>query len=137
MDGKIMRSEKEWRAILTDEEFRILREKGTEAPFAGKYWRHSDEGIYLCAGCGLPLFGSAEKFDSGSGWPSFSAPVNDDNIREMNDDSFGMVRTEVLCARCGGHLGHVFEDISAKTGLRYCINSAALLFEKDHADKLK
>ncbi|ELZ02788.1 peptide-methionine (R)-S-oxide reductase MsrB [Natrialba asiatica] len=120
----------EWRAELDDEEYRILREAGTEAPFSGEYVDHKADGSYECAGCGAALFDGDTKFDSGCGWPSFY-DVDDDRIETRSDDSHGMRRTEVLCANCGGHLGHVFEDGPEPTGKRYCINSAALDFEDD------
>jgi peptide-methionine (R)-S-oxide reductase len=130
---RIERTEAEWKALLTPEQFRILRQKGTEPAFTGAYWKQHDPGTYVCAGCGLELFHSDEKFDSGTGWPSFWAPSAPGHVAEESDRSFGMVRTEVLCARCGGHLGHVFDDGPKPTGLRYCINSAALNFEKPSA----
>jgi len=121
----------EWRARLSPEQYRILREKGTEAAFTGKYWDHHESGTYLCAGCGQELFESDAKYDSGSGWPSFFEPADQDAVATAPDDSHGMRRTEIACARCGAHLGHVFEDGPRPTGLRYCINSAALEFEGD------
>jgi peptide-methionine (R)-S-oxide reductase len=118
----------QWRAQLTDEQYRILREKGTERAFTGKFWNHHEQGTYVCAGCGQPLYESAAKFESGTGWPSFVKPVAADAVAEQSDHSHFMRRTEVLCSRCGGHLGHVFTDGPAPTGLRYCINSASLKF---------
>lgn len=124
------KTDDEWKEELTSEQFRVLRLKGTEKPFTGKYWNHEKEGIYKCAGCGRILFESDAKFDAGCGWPSFSSPTEDSNIEENADRSHGMVRTEVLCKNCGGHLGHVFEDGPQPTGLRYCINSAAIDFKE-------
>ena len=128
MPEKIVKTEDEWRQILTPEQFKILRKKGTEQAFSGRYHDHKGEGVYQCAGCGLDLFSSETKFDSGTGWPSFWAPISETHIREEEDRSFFMRRTEVLCSRCGGHLGHVFKDGPPPTGLRYCINSAVLAF---------
>ncbi|MFX1517765.1 MAG: peptide-methionine (R)-S-oxide reductase MsrB [Promethearchaeota archaeon] len=123
------KTKEEWKKVLSKERFWILREKGTERAFTGKYWNHFEEGQYKCAGCGIPLFVSEEKFDSSCGWPSFSNPIKD-SIEEKTDTSHGMIRTEVLCTACGGHLGHVFNDGPfEKGGLRYCINSASLEFE--------
>ena len=127
--GKIMKNETEWKRILTPEQFRVLRQKGTEMAFTGQFWNHHERGVYRCAGCDLELFGSGAKFDSGTGWPSFSVPVAAEHVERSADRSHGMVRNEVLCARCGGHLGHVFDDGPRPTGLRYCINSAALKFD--------
>jgi peptide-methionine (R)-S-oxide reductase len=168
---RIEKSEAEWKKLLTPEQYSVLRQRGTEPPFTGKYYNHHEKGTYVCAGCRLPLFSSATKFDSGTGWPSFFAPIQQAHIEELPDLSYGMVRTEVRCARCGGHLGHVFDDGPGgasgsgadrrssmrttdgprwpsgsgadrrssmrttdgpgPTGLRYCINSAALIFLKD------
>jgi len=125
---KIVKSEAEWKEQLDSKAFKILRKAGTERAFTGKYWDHKEEGVYVCAACDLPLFSSDTKFKSGTGWPSFYKPINEAHIEEKIDRKFGWVRTEVLCARCGGHLGHVFEDGPKPTGLRYCINSAALKF---------
>jgi peptide-methionine (R)-S-oxide reductase len=127
----VIKSESEWKAVLSAEEYEILRQKGTERAFSGKYWDNKQEGIYVCAACDLPLFASDTKFKSGTGWPSFYEPLGDKNVAEVEDKSMGMVRTEVLCARCGGHLGHVFPDGPPPTGQRYCINSAALDFEEN------
>ena len=128
--GKVEKSDSEWRKELTPLQFAILREKATERPFSGEYEHETAPGTYLCAGCGQPLFESDSKFNSGCGWPSFTAPVGGDRIDEQRDLSHGMIRTEVLCSRCSGHLGHVFDDGPGPTGLRYCINSAALKLEK-------
>jgi peptide-methionine (R)-S-oxide reductase len=130
MSQKVDRPETEWREELSPEQYRVLREKGTERAFTGEFWDHHADGQYLCAGCGEELFRSGEKFDSGTGWPSFRAPATRDAVQETDDRSHGMRRTEVVCARCGGHLGHLFPDGPAPTGQRYCINSAALKFKK-------
>ena len=128
--SEIAKTDAEWRAELTDEQYRVLRQKGTEAPFSGEYDFTFEPGTYHCAGCGAVLFESDTKYDSGCGWPAFSAPADEAAVEEERDTSFGMVRTEVLCATCGGHLGHVFPDGPAPTGVRYCINSAALKHEE-------
>ena len=127
---KVVKSDEQWRAELDPDQYRILRLKGTEAPFSGEYDEVFDPGSYHCAGCGAELFDSEAKYDSGCGWPAFSAPAGEDRLDEEPDASHGMVRTEVMCAACGGHLGHVFPDEPQPTGLHYCINSAALKLEE-------
>ena len=126
--SKIEKSEDQWRKELTPEQFRILREKGTERPFTGAYNDFKGEGVFVCAACGTPLFDSSTKYNSRSGWPSFFQPANPGAVAEHTDQTHGMVRTEVTCASCGGHLGHVFPDGPQPTGQRYCINSASLAF---------
>jgi peptide-methionine (R)-S-oxide reductase len=130
MNGKIEKTAEEWKKTLTPEQYHILREKGTERPFTGEYADTHDDGIYRCAGCGSPLFSSDTKYESGSGWPSFYQPVATDAVATETDRKLGMTRTEALCAKCGGHLGHVFPDGPEPTRLRYCMNSAALKLEK-------
>ncbi|MFN8140005.1 MAG: peptide-methionine (R)-S-oxide reductase MsrB [Fimbriimonadales bacterium] len=127
---KVVKSEAEWKKVLSSEAFEVLRKKGTEPAFSGKYWNNHDEGTYSCAGCGLELFESKTKFDSGTGWPSFWQPIKKNRVINVRDTSHGMVRTEVICARCDGHLGHVFDDGPKPTGLRYCMNSVSLKFKK-------
>jgi peptide-methionine (R)-S-oxide reductase len=131
LSQKIVKTEAEWRAELSPEQYHVLREKGTERPYTGEYDHTFEEGTYTCAGCGAQLFASDAKYDSGCGWPAFSAPAGAEAVEEETDVSYGMTRTEVMCAACGGHLGHVFPDGPHPTGLRYCINSAALKLEEE------
>jgi len=126
---KITKSDAQWREDLTPEQFHILREHGTERPFTGPYWNSTEKGLYRCAACDEPLFISDTKFDAGCGWPSYFEPVKTDAVTEHRDNAFGMVRTEIRCANCGGHLGHVFPDGPPPTGLRYCINGHSMVFE--------
>lgn len=129
---RINKSDAEWKRTLSEMSYYVMREEGTERAFTGKLWSNKAKGMYVCHACGLPLFSSAAKFDSGTGWPSYYQPVAADYVRENKDSSLGMMRVEVECARCGGHLGHVFDDGPAPTGLRYCINSASLRFVKEN-----
>jgi len=131
MKYKIHKTDEEWKKQLTQQQFDVARKRGTEPAFTGEYWNTHDKGTYYCVCCGVPLFVSETKFDSGTGWPSFSAPVDQNNIEEQSDRSMGMLRVEVKCGNCDAHLGHVFEDGPQPIGLRYCMNSASLKFTKE------
>lgn len=130
MTDKVVKSDEEWKKILTPMQYKVLRQKGTERAFTGEYWNNHEKGIYVCAACGKELFSSDTKFESGTGWPSFWSPISKDSVEEEADNSLFTRRTEIVCARCGGHLGHVFDDGPPPTHLRYCMNSAALKLVK-------
>jgi peptide-methionine (R)-S-oxide reductase len=132
MESKLVinKTEEEWKKTLTPEQYHVLREKGTDRPFTGKYYLHKEKGMYVCAGCGAELFSSDMKFDSDCGWPSFDKEIAGGKIKKIQDNSFGMVRTEIVCAKCGSHLGHLFDDGPTLTGMRYCVNSTSIDFKK-------
>lgn len=130
MSEKIVKSEDEWKKVLSPQQYEVLREKGTEMPYSGKYYLHKEKGVYVCAACGGELFRSDTKFDAGCGWPSFSDVIDSSKVVYTKDKTHGMIRTEITCAKCGGHLGHVFDDGPAPTGQRYCINSVSIEFKK-------
>ena len=134
MSDKVIKSDAEWREQLSREQYEVCRNKGTERAFSGRYWETKEAGTYLCSACGQKLFSSSEKFDSGTGWPSFTAPIAGDRLQTEEDGTMGMLRTEVMCARCDSHLGHVFPDGPAPTGLRYCMNSISLDLETETDD---
>ena len=134
MSEKVTRSEEEWKKMLTSEQYEVLRRRGTERPFTGEYWKTKDKGIYLCAACGQELFNSKAKFDSGTGWPSFQEPMGEGVVQARSDSRHGTQRVEIVCSRCGSHLGHVFDDGPGPTGQRFCVNSCALKLEKKKMD---
>lgn len=129
--GKVEKTEEEWKNLLTGEQYYVLREKGTERPFTGKFYMHKDKGVYVCAACGNELFTSDMKFDSHCGWPSFDKEITGGKVKTQVDSSHGMIRTEIMCAKCGSHLGHLFDDGPTETGMRYCVNSVSLDFKGD------